>query len=130
MLDDRFTAPTHSHDHFRQMASDILLSSTVAGGRSISTVNRCRSAMPTAITCAAQSVLLAPAVDGSWRWPIVTVVCAAGESQWLGGGITGTPQWQQLQSASKRDLLPPFDRAFSALLSDLFRSGAGSMRRW
>ena len=119
MLDQRFGQPTGSHDHFRKMASDMLLSPTVQAAFNL---DREPSAVRDAYGdhLCGQSVLLARRLTGAGV-PIVTVVCAAGDLNGSSGDHWDTHgnNFNRL----KRDLLPPFDRALSALLVDLTDRG-------
>ncbi len=118
-IDRGFTAPTRSHDHFRQMASDMLLSSTVQAA-----FNLDREPMQVRDRygdhLCGQSVLLARRLTEAGV-PIVTVICSAGDLNGSAGDHWDTHgnNFNRL----KRDLLPPFDRAVSALLSDLSARG-------
>jgi hypothetical protein len=119
VLDQRFGSSARSYDHFRQMASDILLSPTVQTAFNL-------DREPLAIHdrygnhLCGQSVLLARRLTEAGV-PIVTVVCAAGDLNGSAGDHWDTHgnNFNRL----KRDLLPPFDRAVSALLSDLADRG-------
>ena len=119
MLDHACTGPTGSFDHFRQMASDILLSQTVQ-----TAFNLDREPFKLRETygdhLCGQSMLLARRLTEAGV-PIVTVVCAAGDLNGSAGDHWDTHgnNFNRL----KRDLLPPFDRGFSALLSDLWQRG-------
>ncbi len=119
MLDHGCTGPTGSFDHFRQMASDILLSQTVQ-----TAFNLDREPFKLRETygdhLCGQSMLLARRLTEAGV-PIVTVVCAAGDLNGSAGDHWDTHgnNFNRL----KRDLLPPFDRGFSALLSDLSQRG-------
>lgn len=118
-IDQRFQSPTRSHDHFRQMASDMLLSSTVQTAfnldrEPISVRDRYGDHL------CGQSLLLARRLTEAGV-PIVTAVCAAGDLNGSAGDHWDTHgnNFNRL----KRDLLPPFDRAASALLQDLSERG-------
>jgi uncharacterized protein (DUF1501 family) len=119
MLDRRFNASAGSYDHFRQMASGILLSPTVQAAFNL-------DCEPLALRDAygnhicGQSILLGRRLTEAGV-PIVTVVCAAGDLNGSAGDHWDTHGngFNRL----KRDLLPPFDRAVSALLSDLSNRG-------
>lgn len=118
-IDERFAGTTRSHDHFRQMASDILMSPTVQGA-----FNLDREPMPIRDRygdhLCGQSVLLARRLTEAGV-PIVTVICAAGDLNNAVGDHWDTHgnNFNRL----KNDLLPPFDRAASALLADLHMRG-------
>jgi hypothetical protein len=118
-LDQGFTPATGSHDHFRQMAFDILMS------RSVQTAfNLDREPLQLRETygdhLCGQSMLLARRLTEAGV-PIVTVVCAAGDLNGSAGD-----HWDTHSNNFKRlknDMLPPFDRGFSALLGDLAQRG-------
>jgi len=118
-LDHGFPSSTGSYDHFRQMASDLLMSQTV---RTAFNLDReplqVREAYGDHLC--GQSLLLARRLTEAGV-PIVTVVCAAGDLNGSAGDHWDTHgnNFNRL----KRDLLPPFDRGFSALLSDLSQRG-------
>jgi uncharacterized protein (DUF1501 family) len=117
-LDQRFGSAT-SYDHFRQMASDILLSPTVQNAFNLE-----REAAPIRDAygdhLCGHSLLLARRLTEAGV-PIVTVICAAGDLNGSAGDHWDTHGngFNRL----KRDLLPPFDRAVSALLNDLADRG-------
>jgi len=119
LLDERFVPAATSHDHFRQMAFDILVSPTVQAAFNL-------DREPLAVRerygdhLCGQSVLLARRLAEAGV-PIVTVVCAAGDLNGSAGDHWDTHgnNFNRL----KRDLLPPFDRAVSALLGDLSERG-------
>jgi hypothetical protein len=108
-----------NYDHFRQMASDILLSPTVQGAFNL-------EREPAAVRdrygdhLCGQSLLMARRLSEAGV-PIITVVCAAGDLNGSAGDHWDTHgnNFNRL----KRDLLPPFDRGVSALLSDLSDRG-------
>jgi hypothetical protein len=118
-LDRNFGGTAGTYDHFRQMASDMLLSPTVQAAFNL-------EREPLAIResygnhLCGQSVLLARRLTEAGV-PIVTVVCAAGDLNGSAGDHWDTHgnNFNRL----KRDLLPPFDRAASALFSDLSDRG-------
>jgi uncharacterized protein (DUF1501 family) len=118
-IDDHFAVPTRSHDHFRQMASDILLSSNVQAAFNLEREPMALRDRYGSHMCG-QSVLLARRLTEAGV-PIVTVVCAAGDLNGSAGDHWDThgDNFNRL----KRDLLPPFDRAVSALLTDLAARG-------
>ena len=117
---ERFASPAaRSYDHFRQMASDILLSRTVQDAfnldrEPLSMRDRYGDHM------CGQSVLMARRLTEAGV-PIVTVICAAGDLNGSAGDHWDTHgnNFNRL----KNDLLPPFDRAVSALLNDLSERG-------
>jgi uncharacterized protein (DUF1501 family) len=121
VVDQRFPAPTatSSHDLFRQQASDILLSPRVQGAFNL-------DLEPLSVRdgygehLCGQSVLLARRLSEAGV-PIVTVICSAGDLNGASGDMWDTHgnNFNRL----KRDLLPPFDRAASALLGDLHTRG-------
>jgi len=119
MLDQRFATATRSHDHFRQMASDMLLSPTVQAAFNLDREPIGMRDQYGDHLCG-QSVLLARRLTEAGV-PIVTVVCAAGDLNGSAGDHWDTHgnNFNRL----KRDLLPPFDRAVSALLEDLRQRG-------
>jgi uncharacterized protein (DUF1501 family) len=118
-IDQRFAPRTQSYDHFRDMASDILLSPHVQ-----SAFNLDREPMQLRDRygnhLCGQSLLLARRLTEAGV-PIVTVVCAAGDLNGSAGDHWDTHGngFNRL----KRDLLPPFDRGASALLWDLDQRG-------
>ncbi len=108
-----------SYEHFKQMAFDILLSPRVQAAFNL-------DLEPLAVRQAygdhlcGQSLLLARRLSEAGV-PCVTTICSAGD---LNGGAgdmwdTHSNNFNRL----KRDLLPPFDRAASALLADLADRG-------
>lgn len=119
LLDQRFAATTQSHDHFRQMASDILLSPTVQAAFNLDREPIGMRDQYGDHLCG-QSVLLARRLTEAGV-PIVTVICAAGDLNSSAGDHWDTHgnNFNRL----KNDLLPPFDRAVSALLNDLAQRG-------
>lgn len=114
-----FPSPTEAHDHFRQMAFDILLSQSVQKAFDLDREPLQVRASYGDHLCG-QSMLLARRLTEAGV-PIVTVVCAAGDLNGSAGDHWDTHgnNFQRL----KRDLLPPFDRGFSALLGDLAQRG-------
>jgi hypothetical protein len=119
VLDRRFASSGGSYDHFRHMASDILSSSTVQSAFNLDREPRVVRDAYGDHLCG-QSVLLARRLTEAGV-PIVTVICAAGDLNGSAGDHWDTHgnNFNRL----KRDLLPPFDRAVSALLSDLSDRG-------
>ena len=120
-LDRRFPARggKAAYDQSRQQAWAILLSPTVQAAFNLDLESLpLRSAYGDHLC--GQSVLLARRLTEAGI-PIVTVICSAGD---LNGGAgdmwdTHSNNFTRL----KRDLLPPFDRAASALLADLADRG-------
>ena len=110
---------TSRFEHFRQMATDILVSPTVQAAFNL-------DFEPVAVRerygdhLCGQSVLLARRLTEAGV-PIVTVICAAGDLNGSAGDHWDTHgnNFNRL----KRDLLPPYDRAVSALLADLHDRG-------
>ncbi len=119
LIDQSFVPPTRGHDHFRQLASDILLSTTVQAAFNLDREPIHVREMYGSHLCG-QSVLLARRLTEAGV-PIVTVVCAAGDLNGSAGDHWDTHgnNFNRL----KRDLLPPFDSAASALLTDLHQRG-------
>ncbi len=118
-LDQRFKPPTGSFDHFHQMASDLLLSQSVQTAFNLDREPlKLREAYGDHLC--GQSLLLARRLT-EVGVPIVTVICAAGDLNGSAGDHWDTHgnNFNRL----KRDLLPPFDRGFSALLRDLSQRG-------
>jgi Protein of unknown function (DUF1501) len=119
MIDQQFNLPTGSYDHFRQMASDILLSQSVQTAFNLDREPlKLRESYGNHLC--GQSLLLARRLTEAGV-PIVTVVCAAGDLNGSAGD-----HWDTHSNNFKRlknDMLPPFDRGFSALLSDLSQRG-------
>lgn len=121
VLDQRFgsAGSAGAYDHFRNMASDILLSPTVQGAFNL-------EREPAIVRDAygdhlcGQSLLMARRLTEAGV-PIVTVICAAGDLNGSAGDHWDTHgnNFNRL----KRDLLPPFDRGVSALLTDLAERG-------
>lgn len=121
IVDQRFNAAQSAgaYEHFRQMASDILLSPQVQGAFNL-------EREPAYIRDAygdhlcGQSLLMARRLTEAGV-PIVTVVCAAGDLNGSAGDHWDThgDNFNRL----KRDLLPPFDRGVSGLLADLAERG-------
>ncbi len=118
-LDQRFAAPTRLHDHFRQMASDILTNATVQAAFNLDREPMQIRDQYGEHLCG-QSILLARRLTEAGV-PIVTVICAAGDLNNAAGDHWDThgDGFNRL----KRDLLPPFDRGVSALLADLTMRG-------
>lgn len=118
-IDHRFTPSTRTHDHFRQMASDILLSPTVQAAFNLDREPMQIRDLYGNHLCG-QSLLLARRLTEAGV-PIVTAVCAAGDLNGSAGDHWDTHgnNFNRL----KRDLLPPFDRGVSALLRDLDQRG-------
>jgi hypothetical protein len=108
-----------SYGHFQQMAFDILVSPEVQAAFNL-------DREPLAVRQAygdhlcGQSVLLARRLNEAGV-PCITVICAAGDLNGASGDMWDTHgnNFTRL----KRDLLPPFDRAASALLADLADRG-------
>jgi hypothetical protein len=107
------------HDHYQQMALDLLVSPRVQGAFNLDGEPQKVRATYGEHLCG-QSVLLARRLTEAGV-PIVTVVCAAGDLNGSAGDHWDTHgnNFNRL----KRDLLPPFDRAVSALLDDLSDRG-------
>lgn len=107
------------HDHYQQMALDLLVSPRVQTAFNLDGEPQKVRATYGEHLCG-QSVLLARRLTEAGV-PIVTVVCAAGDLNGSAGDHWDTHgnNFTRL----KRDLLPPFDRAVSALLSDLSDRG-------
>jgi len=119
VIDQGFTPAAANHEHYRRMASDMLLSSTVQAAFNLDREPmRVRDQYGDHLC--GQSVLLARRLTEAGV-PIVTVVCAAGDLNGAAGDHWDTHgnNFNRL----KRDLLPPFDRAASALLGDLAERG-------
>ncbi len=116
----RHPAPSSaSHDRYRQMALDLLVSPRVQNAFNLDREPlKVREAYGDHLC--GQSVLLARRLTGAGV-PVVTVVCAAGDLNGSAGDHWDThgDNFNRL----KRDLLPPFDRAVSALLGDLADRG-------
>jgi hypothetical protein len=118
-VDRSFVAPTRGHDYFRQMASDILVSAPVQNAFNLDREpHYLRDAYGNHMC--GQSVLLARRLTEAGV-PIATVICSAGDLNGSAGDHWDTHgnNFNRL----KRDLLPPFDRAFAALLNDLEQRG-------
>ena len=108
-----------SHEHFRHLAMDLLVSSKVQTAFDLdSEPLRVRESYGTHLC--GQSVLLARRLTEAGV-PMVTVICSAGDLNGAAGDHWDTHGngFNRL----KRDLLPPFDRAVSALLGDLSERG-------
>lgn len=119
VIDQRFSGPTRSHDHFRRMAAEMLLSPTVQAAFNLDREPLPLRALYGDHLCG-QSLLLARRLTEAGV-PIVTVVCAAGDLNGSAGDHWDTHgnNFNRL----KNDLLPPFDRGVSALLNDLSERG-------
>jgi uncharacterized protein (DUF1501 family) len=120
-IDQHFntSASGRTYDYFRQQASDMLLSSTVQ-----TAFNLDREPMSVRDRygdhICGQSILMARRLTEAGM-PIVTVICAAGDLNNAVGDHWDTHSNNFVRLA--RDLLPPFDRGVSALLSDLADRG-------
>jgi hypothetical protein len=109
----------HSFEHFRHMASDMILSPRVQAAFNL-------DREPLAIRqsygdhLCGQSLLLARRLNEAGV-PAITVICAAGDLNGAAGDHWDTHgnNFNRL----KNDLLPPLDRAGSALLNDLADRG-------
>src|SRR4029077_15819212 len=110
---------TRTFDYFRQMASDMLVSRTVQVAINLDLETAALRERYGEHLCG-QSLLLARGLDEAGV-PIVTVICAAGDLNGSAGDHWDTHgnNFNRL----KNDLLPPFDRAVSALLQDLHDRG-------
>jgi uncharacterized protein (DUF1501 family) len=108
-----------SRDYFQQMAFDMLLSQTVQTAFNLDREPLMLRELYGDHLCG-QSVLLARRLSEAGV-PIVTVVCAAGDLNGSSGDHWDTHGNNFVRL--KRDLLPPFDRAVSALLTDLEERG-------
>ena len=119
LIDQNFSAPTGYSDHFRQLAFDMLTSPTVQAAFNLDREAQAVRDMYGDHLCG-QSVLLSRRLIEAGV-PIVTVVCAAGDLNGSAGDHWDTHgnNFNRL----KRDLLPPFDLAASALLNDLCLRG-------
>jgi uncharacterized protein (DUF1501 family) len=119
LLDRSFAAPTGNSDNFRHMAFDLLTSPAVQTAFNLDREPASVRDVYGDHMCG-QSVLLARRLTEAGI-PIVTVVCAAGDLNGSAGDHWDTHGngFNRL----KRDLLPPFDRAASSLLSDLSARG-------
>jgi Protein of unknown function (DUF1501) len=121
LVDRRFPAvgSAGSYDHFRQLASDLLFTPGVQAAFDLD-----REPLPARDAygdhLCGQSVLLARRLTGAGV-PIVTVICAAGDLNGSSGDHWDTHGNNFVRL--KRDLLPPYDRAVSALLNDLSARG-------
>ena len=110
---------TGTLDHYRQMASDLLLNPSVSAAFDL-------SQEPAALRTAygdhvgGQSMLLARRLTEAGV-PIVTVCCGSGDLAGGSGAMwdTHANNFQRLE----RDLLPPLDQGSSALLDDLAQRG-------
>ena len=110
---------TRTFEHFRQMAADILVNPTVQSAFNLDQEPANVRDRYGDHLCG-QSVLLARRLTGAGV-PIVSVICAAGDLNGSSGDHWDTHgnNFNRL----KRDLLPPYDRAVSALLADLYDRG-------
>ncbi len=110
---------TRGFDYFRQMAGEMLVSPTVQAAFNLDREPALRRDRYGDHLCG-QSVLLARRLVEAGV-PIVTVICAAGDLNNSVGDHWDTHgnNFNRL----KRDLLPPYDRAVSALLADLHDRG-------
>lgn len=110
---------TRTFEHFRLMANDMLVSPTVQAAFNLEREPAMMRDRYGDHLCG-QSVLLARRLVESGV-PIVTVICAAGDLNNSVGDHWDTHgnNFNRL----KRDLLPPYDRAVSALLADLHDRG-------
>ena len=119
VVGQRTPAGSQSFAHYRQMASDLLLSPTVQAAFDLDREPlRLRDAYGEHVC--GQSVLMARRLTEAGV-PICTVICAAGDLNGSAGDHWDTHgnNFNRL----KTDLLPPFDRAASALLQDLADRG-------
>jgi uncharacterized protein (DUF1501 family) len=117
---DRAAAPpTPGFDHYRQMAYDMLSSAKVRAAFDVTREEpRLRDRYGDHIC--GQSVLLARRLTEAGV-SLVSVICAAGDLNNAAGD-----HWDTHSNAFNRlrnDLLPPFERALSALLDDLADRG-------
>lgn len=118
-IDKGFGAATGSYGRIRTMASDMLLSASVQSAFNLDReAQGVREAYGEHLC--GQSVLLGRRLTEAGV-PIVTVVCSAGDLNGAAGDHWDTHgnNFHRL----RRDLLPPFDQAVSALLSDLKQRG-------
>jgi hypothetical protein len=118
-LDHGFGPPVGSYEHMRQLASDMLLSPSVRNAFNLERESQAVRDLYGEHLCG-QSVLLARRLTEAGV-PIVTVVCAAGDLNGSAGDHWDTHGNGFVRL--RRDLLPPFDRAVGALLSDLDQRG-------
>lgn len=108
-----------SFEHFRHMAADMLLSARVQAAFDLE-----REPLPTRQAygdhLCGRSLLLARRLNEAGV-PAITVICAAGDLNGAAGDHWDTHgnNFNRL----KNDLLPPLDRAMSALLNDLADRG-------
>ena len=110
---------SRSYGHFQQMAFEILLSPRVQAAFNLDLEpHALRQAYGDHIC--GQSVLLARRLSEAGV-PCTTVICSAGDLNNASGDMwdTHSNNFNRL----KNDLLPPFDRAASALLTDLASRG-------
>jgi hypothetical protein len=120
VVDRRSAAPgSRSFEHFQQMAADMLVRPDVQAAFDLDREPLVRRDRYGDHLCG-QSVLMARRLSEAGV-PIVTVICAAGDLNGSAGDHWDThgDNFNRL----KRDLLPPFDRAASALLQDLHVRG-------
>lgn len=120
VIDRHFAAPgPAAFLHYRRMAADMLLRPEVQAAFDLDREPIGLRERYGPHLCG-QSVLLARRLSEAGV-PIITVICAAGDLNGAAGDHWDThgDNWNRL----KRDLLPPFDRAASALLADLAERG-------
>jgi uncharacterized protein (DUF1501 family) len=118
-VDEGFGVSLGSFEHMQQMASDILLRPTVQNAFNLERETQVLRDAYGEHLCG-QSVLLARRLTEAGV-PIVTVVCAAGDLNGSAGDHWDTHGNNFVRL--RRDLLPHFDQAVSALLSDLSQRG-------
>ncbi len=120
-IDQHFPAASgyRSYEHFRQLASDILLSPRVQAAFNLDLEPQPVRERYGTHLCG-QSVLLARRVSAAGV-PAVTVICSAGDLNGSSGDHWDTHGQNFVRL--KRDMLPPFDRAASALVQDLADRG-------
>lgn len=119
-LDHGFNARGCSgFDHFRQMASEVLLSSRVQAAFNLD-LEPMHLRQAYGDHLCGQSLLMARRLTEAGV-PLVTAICAAGDLNGSAGDHWDTHgnNFNRLRN----DLLPPFDRAASALLEDLQQRG-------
>ena len=120
MLDHGFAAPVNpSFENCSQMASDILTSSRVQAAFNLDLEPIALRQRYGEHICG-QSVLLARRLLDAGV-PMATVICAAGDLNGSSGDMWDTHGNNFVRL--RRDLLPPFDAAASALLADLADRG-------
>jgi uncharacterized protein (DUF1501 family) len=112
-------ASVKSFAHFQQLALDMLATPEVTAAFDLDRETKQMHDAYGDHICG-QSVLLARRLSGAGV-PIVTVVCAAGDLNGSKGDHwdTHADNFNRL----KKDMLPPFDRAASALITDLDARG-------